>query len=231
MFGDLDYKTVLILGLKYYLEYNVIIIAHFVGEYNHQPNIHHLEFEDQALLECPMNYQEDLDEGDIDDGEVWGNIEETECVSDLPDSGGNSVTINPSFELADEQEECNAVSVVKFLALMIAKWSYRHNITASALGALLKLIKLFLLALCNFSSFIKSVLSVFPSTVFTLKSFLRVRENDFVKYIVCPSCHSLYNYGDCFETIGEGDSLKFVLLLPFLTTHTYLVDKCVELGC
>lgn len=68
-----------------------------------------------------MHCQEDLDEGDIDNGEVWGNIEETECISDLPDSDSNSLSINPSFELADEQEELNAVSVVKFLALMIVK--------------------------------------------------------------------------------------------------------------
>ena len=115
-----------------------------------------------------------MDDGDIDDGEVWGNIEDTECVSDLPDLDGSSVPINPSFELTDVQEERNAVSVVKFFALMIAKWSYRYNVTASALGALLKLN--FLLALCNFSSFMKSVLSVFPSTVFTLKSLLRNRE-------------------------------------------------------
>ena len=178
-----------------------------------------------------MHYQEDLDEGDIDDGEVWGNIEETECIGDLPHSDSNSLSINPSFELADEQEELNAVSVVKFLALMIVKWSYRYNITASALGALLKLIRLFLLALCNFSSFVKSVLSIFPSTVFALKKFLCVRENDFVKYVCVPLVILFTTMTTVLKLLVERDNLKFVLLLPFLTTHTYLVDKCVELGC
>ena len=174
-----------------------------------------------------MHCQEHMDEGDIDDGEVWGNVEETECISDLPVSDGNSVSISPSFELVDEQEERNAVSVVKFLALMIAKWSYRYNITASALSALLKLLKLFLLALCTFSSFAKSLLSIFPSTVFTLKSFLSVRENDFVKYVVCPSCHSLYKYDICFETIGGTRQPKACSFIAFPNhPHTSRRQMC-----
>ena len=65
-----------------------------------------------------------MDEGDIDDEEYWGDVEESECVSDLPNSEGNAIIVNPNFELVDEQGERNVISVVKFLTLMIAKWSY-----------------------------------------------------------------------------------------------------------
>lgn len=125
-------------------------------------------------MEQSIQCLNDLDEGDIDDGEFWGNVEESECVNDLPDSKDDASTIvNPNFELVDEREDRNAASVMKFLILMIAKWSYCYNVTASALGAILKLIRLFLLALCHFFSCIKPVLSMFPSSVFTFsKNFL-----------------------------------------------------------
>jgi hypothetical protein len=105
----------------------IFILGLGIGECNRQACIQDLEPEDQALLGQSMQCPNDLDESDIDDGEFWGDVEESECVNDLPDSDGSAVTVDPTLELADESEERNAASIMKFLTLMIAKWSYRYN--------------------------------------------------------------------------------------------------------
>ena len=175
-----------------------------------------LEDEDQALVEPPNLLQANDNDEDIEDGEFWGDVEDSECDHDLPgfvaenasapenaSALNSTLSINPTFEHADQQQEHDAASIVTLLVMMIAKWAYRYNITSSALGALLKLLNLFFLALSTLSSFMCHIVSLFPSSVFTFKRFLKVKENNFMKYVVCPSCHSLYNFEDCFDTYGR----------------------------
>lgn len=60
-----------------------------------------------------------------------------------------------------------------------------------------------------------SVFSLFPTSVHTFKTFLNVNENNFVKYVVCPSCHSLYNFEDCFEHSGRQKKPKLCSFVAF----------------
>ena len=50
-----------------------------------------------------------------------------------------------------------------------------------------------------FSSLVKSLLFFVPSSLHAFKKFLNLNENNFKKYVVCPSCHKLYNFNNCFE--------------------------------
>ena len=168
-----------------------------------------LEEEDRVLVEPPTQYSDD--EGDIEDGEYWGECEDSDIENDFPtlqsdgQNSGNTECSPPSdlsFEQSDQQQAHCAFSLVTLLSIMVAMWSYRYNVTSSALTSLLKLFRLFFSLLCTFSSLMASVLSFFPISVHTLKRFLNVNENSFIKCIVCPSCHSLYTFEDCFDLVG-----------------------------
>ena len=46
-----------------------------------------------------------------------------------------------------------------------------------------------------------------------LHKHVGLNKNDFTKYVVCKSCHSIYLYEDCFEKLSNGQSVPI--------TYTY----------
>ena len=60
-----------------------------------------------------------------------------------------------------------------------------------------------------------SIFSIFPRSVYKLKNFLHIHENTFLKYVVCPSCHSLYRFEDCFELCGHQRTPKLCSFIAF----------------
>ena len=119
------------------------------------------EDEDCALVQPSMSTLFEHDEGDIEDGELWGDVEDNEREDGLivENGGGPGLRESDGFsvpqqesgmvpssqeELIDiDQNEHNTFTMAKVLTVLIAKWSYRFNVTATALDALLKLLKLF----------------------------------------------------------------------------------------
>lgn len=43
-----------------------------------------------------------------------------------------------------------------------------------------------------------------PLTLKTLNKLVTIKRDDFVNYVVCPSCHSIYEYEDCFIVKANG---------------------------
>lgn len=81
----------------------------------------------------------------------------------------------------------------------------------SAVDALLKLFRLFFSLLSSFSVLVHSLLALFPASMYSLKKFLSVDENNFTKF----SCHSLYYFKDCFETYGRQKKPKVCSYVAF----------------
>jgi len=51
------------------------------------------------------------------------------------------------------------------------------------------------------NSAIAKVARCMPNTLYKLKKHLGLMNNDdFVKYVVCPKCKTLYDYKDCFQS-------------------------------
>jgi len=49
------------------------------------------------------------------------------------------------------------------------------------------------------SESIKDITENLPRSLFTLQKYLKTEQDNIVKYVVCPSCYSLYKLEDCFE--------------------------------
>ena len=140
-----------------------------------------LEEEDRVLLKPPIPSQDCDDTGDIEDGEFWGDVEDNDCDDDLgstePGNESPSSVNCPensaseeTFEQQDENQSRVALTLAKVLTIMIAKWSYKYNITACALEAMLVLIRLFFslisTLLSSLSTFVRGFLSFhLPCTV------------------------------------------------------------------
>ena len=125
--------------------------------------------EDEAFVTPQVNNVSG-DERDIDDGEFWGDAEESDidydidnldcdkCGTDKDESSHNI----PDSTQHEEIEFCRAHNIVSFLSVAVAMWSYRYNITHGALNTLLKLLYLFVSLLSSISSCLSSMLSIFP---------------------------------------------------------------------
>ena len=48
----------------------------------------------------------------------------------------------------------------------------------------------------------------FLGTLYCFKNQLRLVMVKFKKYVVCPKCHSLYDFDDCYATVGSCSKLK-----------------------
>lgn len=151
--------------------------------------------EEDAYLVAPPVVVHTEDDGDIDDEELWDAAEED---------------IDNDIERADNDKHDEDSTIIRQILIIFALWSYRHNITQTAFNALLKVLSLFLSLLSTISSSISSVFSGFPSSVYKLNRLLNINENDFNKYVVCPKCHSLYTFEQCFEVRGRPKLCSFV---------------------
>ena len=192
------------------------------------------------------------DDGDIDDGEFWADVDDADIYNDFEDVNseqfdhgeqnregmvrdgeesspsennglGSGHVINAGKE--EEEQLIQAHSIVTLLSVLIAVWSYQYNIAHNALNALLQLLGLFFSLLSSICSSISFVVSFFPPLVYKLKCFLQLKD-EFSKFVVCPKCHSLYKFEDCFEVIG---SKKIPILCSYIAFQNTPINPGVFL--
>ena len=104
---------------------------------------------------------------------------------------------NSSMPLSDK---CGVV--VFWLLLFLFSWQSGFSVTDTAMEMLLKFLSRFFWLVGSFdenSNFAK-IAKLMPNTLYKLKRHLGLLSNDdFVKYVVCPKCKTLYDYKDCIE--------------------------------
>jgi hypothetical protein len=103
--------------------------------------------EDEALV-APQASNFSAEEYDIDNGEFWGDAEESDIDYDLDvgecnERGAVTSEDMPQDNQYDQGEFHKASTIIIFLSVAVSMWSYRYNVTHGALNALLKLLWLF----------------------------------------------------------------------------------------
>jgi len=83
-----------------------------------------------------------------------------------------------------------------------------------------------LLLLSSASPNIAALLAVFPSSLYMLKKKLNLSKDPFEKYMICPSCCSLYTFEECLDTDHSGQTTpKPCNYVAFWQLH---IDNLVE---
>ena len=112
---------------------------------------------------------------------------------------------------SSSDEEPNAEPpehVHRLILQLLIIWQFTFRISSAGITAFLHLFKWLLLYLGR--SFqceqLQKMSNQVPLTLSTVHRILSYRncKNDFVQYVVCPSCDSLYEYDDCVETSISG---------------------------
>ena len=86
---------------------------------------------------------------------------------------------------------------------------------------LLKFLNVFFKVLTSNSSLLKDVSSGMPRSLFTFHKYLGTDEDEFVKYVVCPSCYAIYLFKDCFKVDDSGENVPIQCPFKRFPNHTH----------
>lgn len=130
--------------------------------------------------------------------EDWGDSQGSN-EQELPEEDfvESSQEQNNSMPLSDK---CGVL--IHWLLLFLFSWQSEFSVTDSAMEMLLKFLSRFfwLVGKFNEDSFTSELAKHLPNTLYKLKKHLGLlNSDDFVKYVVCPKCKTLYDYKDCVK--------------------------------
>lgn len=94
--------------------------------------------------------------------------------------------------------------LIRLSLMFLFSWQRLFNVSDVGLDILLKFIATFLRFLAKiFTLPLMPFLDQFPRGIAAAKKFLGYQSDDFVKYAVCPSCHTIYNIDDCKRMLAN----------------------------
>ena len=95
---------------------------------------------------------------------------------------------------------------LKVLLIFLVIWQFAFNVSNNAISYLLRFLNFFVLSNAFQNEMIKRSSNSVPLSLKALHKSLQITENDFVKYIVCPKCDSIYEYNYCVITRASGNN-------------------------
>lgn len=96
------------------------------------------------------------------------------------------------------------------------------SLSDNALEILLTFLRVMFDSIGTIFPVVASFAVLFPKSVHLLHKQLGLDKDRFIKYVVCPRCHTLYNFDDCYELVCGRKVTKKCTFLHFRRT------KCGE---
>ena len=132
--------------------------------------------------------------------------EEPEFWEDLPDDILRDIDNKEPLPEPHERFSITnkLTSLLQWFVLFILLWQANCKISDNGLEWLLRFMFQFLhlLGVTCQCDYLVRFCSMFPTSLYVLRQLVKLDRDDFVKYIVCPKCSSLYDPGDCTQRIG-----------------------------
>ena len=120
---------------------------------------------------------------------------------------GSNEPEHPEDDFTERQEQNNSMPLsdkcdvlIYWLLLFLFSWQSGFSVSDSAMEMLLKFLSRFFWLVGTFdeNSVVSQLAKQLPNTLYKLKKHLGLlNSDDFVKYVVCPKCKTLYDYKDC----------------------------------
>ena len=126
---------------------------------------------------------------------------------------------------SDAVMENEAVETRKWVMLFILLWSTCYGVSANAVNALVSFLHYFLKFLAKFAPVLVALSSIFPKSLHMLHKHVGLNKDDFTKYVVCKSCHSIYLYEDCFEKLSNGQSVPITCTYYAFPQHPNMSQR------
>ena len=94
------------------------------------------------------------------------------------------------------------ITIIHWVMAFLGKWSVCYNISSRCLDSLLAFIKCFVKALGMVYHPLMKMSDVLPGSMHQFNKIFGTLDDDFIKLVVCPTCHATSNYNDCVSIIN-----------------------------
>ena len=132
--------------------------------------------------------------------------EEPEFWDDFPDEIFNDIGKDQPLPEPSEKSSLTKklTSLLQWFILFILLWQANCKISNNGLEWLLRFLFQFLhlVGITYHCDYLVEFCTMFPTSLYVLRQLVEFDRDDFVKFVVCPKCSSLYDPGDCTQPIG-----------------------------
>jgi len=140
-----------------------------------------------------------------DDNNTEESEEDPEFWDDIPDEILSDIGKEQPLPEPNDRPSIakKFTSLLQWFVLFVLLWQANCKISDNGMEYLLRFLFQFLHLLgvtCN-CEYLIQFCAMFPTSLFVLRQLVHLDRDDFVKYVVCPSCSSLYDPGDCTQWI------------------------------
>ena len=103
-----------------------------------------------------------------------------------------------------------------------------NGVSAGAMQSLIVFLHYLLTYLNQYAPFITALAALFPTSLYMAQKFFKLEKDNFTKYVVCQSCHSIYLYENCLRKGSNGKDVPKTCSYVAFPQHLYgLRDKSV----
>lgn len=146
--------------------------------------------------------------------EVWDVVGE-DVETDFPQDQGQLPSVDVNGRSIASR---NLKDIVHWLLIFLCLWSSFCTLSDNALEILLSFLRAVFDSLTTLFPVVGSFAILFPRSVHLLRKQLGLDKDRFTKYVVCPKCHSLYVFEDCYEVLHGKRITKKCSFVQFQTT-------------
>ena len=122
------------------------------------------------------------------------------------------IIVNSSDE-EDSSENTSPASIphsVLSLSVFLLSWQASFKVSDTCVNALLTFLFHFLsfIGTLSFSSQLSEFAQKLPKNIKHLRKVTGINVDTFTSFVVCPQCHSLYDFDQCLTTVGNRKDVK-----------------------
>ncbi|XP_077867666.1 uncharacterized protein LOC144356999 [Saccoglossus kowalevskii] len=140
------------------------------------------------------------------------NIADTEVWEDAADISEvmhfNEIFID--HDNSDQPGDSEHSSLMKAMFMYIFSWQNIHGVSDRGIQCLVTFIKHVLVTIATVFKVDRSAnfCKLLPGTLHTIRKCLGLSRDNFKQYVVCPKCHSIYPYENCFKVKSTGEKIS-----------------------
>ncbi|CAB4011940.1 Hypothetical predicted protein [Paramuricea clavata] len=167
---------------------------------------------DKLLMEIPRDTPSEDEDGDFCNtaeklsfdaeelltNEIWEEVGADEVENDFPQNDSlPSVNVRMN-------SPCRSLNVLmaRYLVVLLAYFWISFHVSDNGMEFLLGSLKRFLKIAGASSQWIAGLAIAFPGTLYYFRKEIGLVNDVFVKYVVCPKCHALYEFNKCHHREG-----------------------------
>lgn len=111
--------------------------------------------------------------------------------------------------------------LINWFVVFLSSWATGFNISTTSLAVFLRFFSRFLEACSMIVPALTPIVRLFPKTVYMFNKARKSEHVTFKKFVVCPTCHSLYDFQDCVKRDARGRETSKDCIFSRFPNHVY----------